>query len=164
MWPAELAQELVDAGVDAAAIVPDKRLDPIIAALRAHGTTVRALAAEEECVAYAAGRRLAGGHPVVLMQSSGLGNCLNALASFVVPYAIGLPIVVSMRGTLGERNPSQVPMGRAAAPVLEALGIQAFRVADPAQVRRHARGIARMADAGIAAAMLLGQELDDADR
>ena len=164
MWAAELAEELVDCGVDAAALVPDRRLDPIIAALRTRGTLVRALAAEEDCVAYAAGRRLAGGRPVVMMQSSGLGNSLNALASLVVPYGLGVPLVVSMRGTLGERNPSQVPMGRAAAALLEALGIQAFRVTDPAEVRRHARGIARMADAGIAAAMLLGQELEDADR
>jgi sulfopyruvate decarboxylase subunit alpha len=164
MWTAELAEELVDCGVDAAALVPDKRLDPIVSALRARGTLVRVLAGEEECVAYAAGRRLAGGRPVVMMQSSGLGSSLNALASLVVPYGLGVPLVVSMRGTLGERNPSQVPMGRAAGALLEALGIQAFRVSDPAEVRRHARGIARMADAGIAAAMLLGQELEDADR
>ena len=49
----------------------------------------------------------------VLMQNSGLGNALNAFGSFAIPYGIGVPLVLSMRGTLGEANPSQVPMGRA---------------------------------------------------
>jgi sulfopyruvate decarboxylase subunit alpha len=64
-----------------------------------------------------------------------------------------------MRGTLGERNPAQVPMGRATATVLGALGIQAFAVDDPGQVQATAAGITDMAGAGVTAAMLLGQEL-----
>jgi sulfopyruvate decarboxylase alpha subunit len=162
-WAWRLADELVDAGVDAAALVPDRRLDAIIERLRARGILLRVLAQEEECVAYAAGRFLAGGRPVVLMQSSGLGNSLNALGSLVLPYGLGVPLIVSMRGTLGERNPSQVPMGRAAGALLAALGIQAFTVSDPEQVRHVARSVVGMATAGITAAMLLGQELERCD-
>ena len=50
-----------------------------------HGITLRSMTREEECVAYAAGQRLAGKRPLVLFQSSGLGNCLNAIATLAVP-------------------------------------------------------------------------------
>ena len=56
---------------------------------------------------------------------------MNALGSLAIPYAIRIPLVLSMRGTLGEGNPSQVPMGRATAALLEALGIQVFQLVDP---------------------------------
>ena len=89
---------------------------------------MRTLTREEECVGFACGFSAAGGRPAVLMQCSGLGNALNALGSFAIPYAIGIPLVLSMRGTLGEENPSQVPMGRATTALLAALGIQSFSV------------------------------------
>jgi len=157
-WESALADGLLSAGCDAAVLVPDKRLEPIASRLRSR-VAVRTLLQEEECVAHAGGQVLAGGRPAVLMQCSGLGNALNALASFVIPYGLGIPLVISMRGTLGERNPAQVPMGRATATVLGALGIQAFAVDDPGQVQATAAGITDMAGAGVTAAMLLGQEL-----
>jgi sulfopyruvate decarboxylase alpha subunit len=162
-WERWLADELLDAGVDVGALVPDKRLDPVIAGLRARGLRVRSLTQEEECVAYAAGQFLAGGRPVVLMQSSGLGNALNALGSLVLPYSVGIPLIVSMRGTLGETNPSQVPIGRATVGLLAALGIQAFSATHPDQVRHMARSVVAMAGAGITTAMLLSQELESHD-
>ncbi len=100
------------AGVSAVAYVPDARLRGVIAALD-DSIAVRTLTREEECVGFACGYSAAGGRPAVLMQCSGLGNALNALGSFAIPYAIGIPLVLSMRGTLGEENPAQVPMGRA---------------------------------------------------
>ena len=72
---------------------------------------LRTLTREEECFGYAAGYRAAGGMPLVLLQCSGLGNAINAIGSLVVPYGLGFPVVLSMRGTLGERNPSQMPLG-----------------------------------------------------
>jgi sulfopyruvate decarboxylase alpha subunit len=162
-WERWLADELVDAGIDVGALVPDKRLDPVIAGLRDRGLLLRSLAQEEECIAYGAGQFLAGGRPVVLMQSSGLGNALNALGSLVVPYDVGIPLIISMRGTLGELNPSQVPMGRATPAFLAALGIEVFCATHPDQVRHMARSIVAMAGAGITTAMLLDQELEGHD-
>jgi len=158
-WETDLADALVRSGCTTFALVPDKRLDPIVARLRTRGMLIRSLAQEEECVAYAAGHMMAGGLTTVLMQSSGLGNALNAIASLVLPYGLGMPIVISMRGTIGERNPAQVPMGRATVPILTALGIQAFTARDPAQVETIASGIVAMAQAGVTSAMLLDQEL-----
>ena len=159
-WETALADGLLSAGCDTVVVVPDKRLEPIVARFRARRLTVRTLTQEEECVAYAGGQVLAGGRPIVLMQCSGLGNALNALASFILPYGLGVPLVISMRGTLGERNPAQIPMGRATAPVLAALGIQAFTLMSPEQVPFMARSILDMAGADVTAAILLGQELE----
>src|SRR6266700_2561784 len=108
-WQRIIADALAARGVTVAAYVPDTRLQGILRALAGHRVRMRSLTREEECVGYAAGQRIAGGRPVVLMQSSGLGNALNALGSLAVPYRLGIPLVVSMRGTLGEANPSQIP-------------------------------------------------------
>ena len=58
-----------------------------------------------------------------MLQSSGLGNSLNALTSLLIPYRIPVLLVVSMRGDLGEWNAAQVPMGRAVRSILEAIEI-----------------------------------------
>src|SRR5688572_29115524 len=96
-WQAELGRALAAGGVEAAAWVPDKRLDPIAAALARDGVPRRTLTREDECFAWAAGFRAAGGVPLVLVQCSGLGNSLNAIGSLIVPYGLGVPVVVSMR-------------------------------------------------------------------
>jgi sulfopyruvate decarboxylase alpha subunit len=127
-WQTAVIDQLTKAAVSAAAFVPDSRMNGILQGLAENAVVLRSLTREEECVAYAAGQRIAGKRPVVLMQSSGLGNALNALGTLVVPYRLGLPLVISMRGTLGETNPSQIPIGRATVPMLNALGIQAFSV------------------------------------
>jgi len=59
----------------------------------------------------------------VMLQSSGLGNSLNALTSLLLPYKIPVLAIVSMRGDAGEWNDAQVPMGRAVAPICDAIGV-----------------------------------------
>ena len=145
-WQGELALALAEGGVEAAAWVPDKRLAPVVVALAAESVVVRTLTREEECVGWAAGFRAAGGTPLVLMQCSGLGNSLNAIGSLVVPYGLGFPLVLSMRGALGERNPAQMALGRTAAPMLGLLGIQAFHLRRPQDAAMLARGALAVAD------------------
>jgi sulfopyruvate decarboxylase alpha subunit len=159
-WQQALADALAQSGVEVAVQVPDSRLDPVVKGLSAHDLRIRTLTREEECVGYAAGARLSGGRPLVLMQSSGLGNALNALGSLVIPYGLGIPIVISMRGTLGEANPSQVPIGRATTGLLDALAIQWFSIRRPDEAAGVARGAACLAYEGNAvAAILLEPEL-----
>ena len=94
------------------------------------------------------------------MQCSGLGNALNALGSFAIPYAIGIPLVLSMRGTLGEENPAQVPMGRATVALLAALGIQSYPVSEPEQAGPTMTGVLASAfAAGTTSALILEPEL-----
>jgi sulfopyruvate decarboxylase alpha subunit len=160
-WQAQLARALAEGGVEAAAWVPDKRLAPVAEALNALAVPVRTLTREEECVGWAAGFRAAGGTPLVLMQCSGLGNSLNAIGSLVVPYGLGFPLILSMRGTLGERNPAQMALGRTAVPMLELLGIQAFRLRRPGDAGMLARGALNVADgARQLAPIVLEPELD----
>ncbi len=79
---------------------------------------------EEEAVGILTGLFLGGQRGAMLVQSSGLGNALNALGSLAMAYHIPFPLLVSLRGELGEFNPAQVHMGRAVPGCLDALTIQ----------------------------------------
>jgi sulfopyruvate decarboxylase subunit alpha len=160
-WQQALADALIEAGVEVALWVPDKRLAPIATRLEERKIPLRTLTREEECFGYAAGYRAAGGMPVVLAQCSGLGNSLNAIGSLVIPYGLAFPVVLSMRGTLGERNPAQMPLGRATVGMLEALGVQAFPLRSPGDARRVVKGAVAVAEgARVPAPILLEAELD----
>ena len=160
-WQQELADGLIAAGIEVAVWVPDKRLAPIAEQLVERGITLRTLTREEECFGYAAGFRAAGGMPLVLLQCSGLGNSLNAVGSLVLPYGLGFPVVISMRGTLGERNPSQMPLGRTTVGMLELLGVQAFPLSSRDGVAAVAAGAVAVAEgARVLAPIVLEAELE----
>jgi sulfopyruvate decarboxylase subunit alpha len=160
-WQARLADELVEAGVEVATWVPDKRLAPIGIRLAERGVPLRTLTREDECFGYAAGHRAAGGTPLVMIQCSGLGNSINAIGSLVIPYGLGFPVVISMRGTLGERNPAQMPLGRTTVAMLEALGVQSFPLSRPDAVAPVVKGALAVADgARVLAPILLDAELE----
>lgn len=159
-WQAGVADRLARASVSVAAFVPDSRLNGVLAGLAEQDVLLRSLTREEECVAYAAGQRIGGKRPVVLMQSSGLGNALNALGTLAVPYRLGLPLIISMRGTLGETNPSQIPIGRATKAMLAALGIQSFPLRRAEDAESLIDAVVGMAfEAGETTAVLLEPEL-----
>ena len=105
--------------------VPDNPLSHVLRTFEQQFRDVRLILAtrEEEAFGIAAGLYLGGGLPTVMLQSSGLGNSLNALTSLLIPYRIPVLLVVSMRGDLGEWNAAQVPMGRAVAPICDAIGL-----------------------------------------
>jgi len=84
------------------------------------------LTTEEEGVAIAAGAWLGGQRSVLLMQSSGVGNCINML-SLPILTRTPLLMLVTMRGEWAEFNPWQVPMGLATEPTLAAIGVRTFR-------------------------------------
>lgn len=79
---------------------------------------------EEEAVGVLTGLLLGGQRGAMLIQSSGLGNTLNALGSLAMAYRIPFPVLVSLRGELGEFNPAQLHMGRAVPGCLDALTIR----------------------------------------
>jgi sulfopyruvate decarboxylase alpha subunit len=80
------------------------------------------LSREEEGVGISVGLLAAGAKPIMLIQNSGLGNCVNALASLATAYQIPLVIGVSMRGDEVDENPAQMPMGRSTEGIIDALG------------------------------------------
>jgi sulfopyruvate decarboxylase alpha subunit len=95
-------------------------------ALADPGVHAVALTTEEEGVALLAGADLGGARGVLLMQSSGVGNCINML-SLMSGGRFPFLALVSMRGDFGEGNPWQYPMGQATQKVLEAMGVIVLR-------------------------------------
>jgi sulfopyruvate decarboxylase alpha subunit len=118
-----------------------------------------ALTTEEEGVALLAGADLGGARGVLLMQSSGTGNCVNML-SLVKGGRFPFLTLVSMRGDFGEGNPWQFPMGQAVQPVLEAMGVICLPIARPEEVVPIVDAALTMVfQSGNAVAVLLTQKL-----
>jgi sulfopyruvate decarboxylase alpha subunit len=118
-----------------------------------------ALTTEEEGVALIAGADLGGTRAVLLMQSSGVGNCINML-SLIKGARFPFLTLVSMRGDFGEGNPWQFPMGQATQRVLEAMDVICLRAERPEDVTPTASAALTMVfKSGKAVAVLLTQRL-----
>jgi sulfopyruvate decarboxylase alpha subunit len=159
-WPAEVHRVLKAAEVRQMAYVPDAGHSALINLFHADKDVISTvLTTEEEGVAIAAGAWLGGQRTVLLMQSSGVGNCINMLS---LP-AIGrfpLLILVTMRGEWAEFNPWQMPMSRATQPALEAIGMKVMRAEtgeDLVETVQAAADLAFKADQQVA--VLIGQRL-----
>jgi sulfopyruvate decarboxylase alpha subunit len=114
---------------------------------------------EEEGVALQAGAHLGGARSVLLMQSSGVGNCVNFF-SLIKHGRFPFLTIVSMRGDFGEGNPWQFAMGQSTEPVLEDSGITCVRVDAPEDVITAAEAACTMAyQSEQAIAVLLTQKL-----
>ena len=117
------------------------------------------LTTEEEGVGVVAGAWLGGERAALLMQSSGVGNCVN-MFSLLESCRFPFLTIVTMRGEWAEFNPWQGPMGRATEAALTMMGITVMRVDDPEQVEAT---ISAAADsvylAGERVAVLLGQQM-----
>ena len=124
-WASGVCAGIHGAGSRDVVYVPDNPLSHVLRVFEDQFRDVRLLLAtrEEEAFGIAAGLYLGGRLPTVMLQSSGLGNSLNALTSLLLPYEIPVLIVVSMRGDAGEWNAAQVPMGRAVRSIFDAIAI-----------------------------------------
>jgi sulfopyruvate decarboxylase alpha subunit len=124
-WSKVVADALRRNGIRTFATVPDFIVSQVLEHLWAD-PECRVITAtrEEEAVGILSGAYLAGERGALLMQNSGLGNCVNTLASLNVAAQIPLVMVISHRGDLGEYNSAQVPMGQAAERILEALEVR----------------------------------------
>ena len=118
-----------------------------------------ALTSEEEGVAMLVGADLGGARGILLMQSSGTGNCVNML-SLIKGGRFPFLTLVSMRGDFGEGNPWQFPMGQAVQPVLDAMGVICLRIEQPEEVVPTVGAALTMVfQSGQAVAVLLTQKL-----
>jgi sulfopyruvate decarboxylase alpha subunit len=126
-WPADLHRLLKASGVRQMAYVPDAGHTALIELFHADpDVTCNVLTTEEEGIAIAAGAWLGGQRTVLLMQSSGVGNCINMLSLPVIMRA-PLLMLVTMRGEWAEFNPWQVPMSQATEKSLNAVGVRTVR-------------------------------------
>jgi sulfopyruvate decarboxylase alpha subunit len=117
------------------------------------------LTTEEEGIGLVAGAHLGGQRAVLLMQSSGVGNCIN-MFSLIKNCGFPCLVLVTMRGEFGEFNPWQVPMGTITEPVLKLAEFLTYRVEQPEDVDEVVGAACDMAfDGNLAIAVLLSQRL-----
>ena len=159
-WRTQVYQVLKDFDVKHVAYVPDAGHSNAIRLFEADDAVNSVvLTTEEEGIGYLAGAWLGGQRGALLLQSSGVGNCINTLA-LQACSRFPLLMVVTMRGDWAEFNQWQNPMGQATEPALNLMGVRTWRADKPEDVEVLLRGAATMAFEGDqACALLLGQRL-----
>jgi sulfopyruvate decarboxylase alpha subunit len=127
-WSADVFKEMKARDIKTVATIPDGGLTSLLKMVGADkDMRLVTLSTEEEGIGVVTGQWLGGKRAMIAMQSSGVGNCINALG---IPVTMRTPclMLVTMRGQWGEFNPWQVPMGQATRTVLEAVGVRCFPV------------------------------------
>ena len=159
-WQHEILGVLKRSGVDIIAYVPDAgHAVAIDEANEDLDTTAICCTTEEEGIAICAGAHLGGKRAALLMQSSGVGNCINML-SLISTCRFPFLALVTMRGEWAEFNPWQSPMGLATERSLGLMGVQCFRAEHPEDVLTQFEGASESAFSGDqACALILGQRL-----
>ena len=159
-WPHAVFDELKQASVRHVGYVPDAGHSKLIEmSIDDPEITTSMLTTEEEGIAIATGAWLGGMRSVVLMQSSGVGNCINMLS---LPVQTRTPFltIVTMRGEWAEFNPWQVPMGQATQASLEAIRVQVVRATTGDEVvAAVAQGATMAYEADQQVAVLISQKL-----
>jgi sulfopyruvate decarboxylase alpha subunit len=159
-WQEETFARIKSGGVDVVGYVPDAGLAGLIDLARADTEIADVvLTSEQEGVALCAGAWLGGKRSVLLMQSSGVGNCINML-SLQTTARFPMVIVVAMRGEHAEFNPWQIPMGSTTQAALELCGFKVERVereGEAADTVEAAIDFAYASDIGVA--VLLSQKM-----
>jgi phosphonopyruvate decarboxylase len=144
---AELAALLDRHGFDFFTGVPCSLVEDLIAALETHPRFPWLAAVREDvAVGLAAGAWLGGRRPVVVMQNSGLGTSLNALASLSLMYGLPALLLVTWRGYQGKDAPEHILMGEISPGLLDLLGIP-YRVLSPDSIEEHLAWATRELDA-----------------
>ncbi len=112
------------AGIDLVTSVPCVNLRTLLELIDSDESIVHIpVTREEEGVGICAGAYMGGKRPALLMQNSGLGNSITALASLNLLYESPLIMIVSHRGVEGEWIEAQKPMGALTEPLLDVMGI-----------------------------------------
>ena len=91
---------------------------------------------EEEGLGICAGAYLGGKTPVMVIQNTGIGTTISSLCSLGLYYDLPITMVISHRGSPGEKIGAQVPMGNAVRPLLETIGVPTFNFSDGGQVEQ----------------------------
>jgi len=160
VWPDQIFQVFRDNDIRQVAYVPDAGHSKLIKLCHAD-KNMRAvsLTTEEEGVAMLAGAWLGGQRGALLMQSSGVGNCINML-SMIQECRFPLLALVTMRGQWGEFNPWQVPMGQSTAAALQNAGVIVEPVDQADRIAETVAAAARLAFSSYCGvAVLIGQRV-----
>ncbi len=159
-WSDDVFREMQARDIKTVCTVPDGGLIKLLGRVEDdRDMRLVTLSTEEEGIGVVTGQWLGGKRAMIAMQSSGVGNCINALglpATFRAPCLM----LVTMRGQWGEFNPWQVPMGQAVRPVLEAVGVKCFAVDNASEVGEVFAAAADLAfNSTVSAAVLVSQRI-----
>jgi sulfopyruvate decarboxylase alpha subunit len=159
-WSTDVFREMIARSIATVCTVPDGGLTRLLKMVEGEPQMrLVTLTSEQEGIGIATGCWLGGGRAMLAMQSSGVGNCINALA---LPAAFRAPclMLVTMRGQWGEFNPWQVPMGQAVRPALEAVGVKCFPVDKAEEVGETFAAVADLAfHSRVSTAVLVSQRI-----
>ena len=159
-WSEDVFREIKSRNIETVCTVPDGGLTQLLNKVEGDAAMrLVTLSTEEESMGIVAGHWLGGKRAMVAMQSSGVGNCINALG---FPNILKAPclMLVTMRGIWGEFNPWQVQMGMGTQPVLEAVGVKCFPVEKAEEVGETFAAAADIAfNGGFSCAVLISQRV-----
>jgi sulfopyruvate decarboxylase alpha subunit len=159
-WSGDVFREIKARTIKTVCTVPDGGLTRLLNLVKGDPEMrLVTLTTEEEGMGIVAGCWLGGERAMIAMQSSGVGNCINALG---LPANLRAPclMLITMRGQWGEFNPWQVQMGQGARPALEAVGVKCFPVDKAAEVAETFAAAADLSlSCGLSAAVLVSQRI-----
>jgi sulfopyruvate decarboxylase alpha subunit len=159
-WPDAIYAHFRRVGICQVGYVPDAGHSRLITLCRDDPAIADVvLTTEEEGVGLVAGAALGGQRAALLMQSSGVGNCVN-MFSLLRNCGFGCLVLVTMRGEFGEFNPWQVPMGAVTEEVMRLSGFLTYRIESAEAVDEIVGASCDMAfDGNLQIAILLSQRL-----
>lgn len=159
-WVPDLYRVLKAQGIEQVAYVPDAGHSQLIKLCEADAQIHSvSLTTEEEGVAMLGGAWLGGAKGAMLIQSSGVGNCINMLA-LIQECRMPFLTIVTMRGEWGEFNPWQCPMGQSTQAALENAGVFVLRADAGGEIAETVRAAALLAfNSNRAVAVLIGQKV-----
>ena len=144
-WADTIVESLKENEVSLIAYVPDISIHQVTKLMEQDEYFhVVSATREEEAIGIASGAYATGRNAAVFMQSSGFGNCVNALASLCIPARIPVPMFINMRGEVGEFNIAQVQMGRATRPILDVLGLQYYTLDTDDRLQQRVSGAIKL--------------------
>ena len=159
-WQESIYKTFNSSGIGLVAYVPDAGHSTLIEhSINDAGMEAVVLTTEEEGVALCTGAWLGGQKSVLLMQSSGVGNCIN-MFSLQQMTRTPMVLIVTMRGEYAEFNPWQIPMGSTTEQALALCQFKTWRVDDPDEAAQTVQAAIDMAyNSDIGVAVILSQKL-----
>ena len=159
-WQINLFEKLKIENIAIFSYVPDAGHKILIEnAINDNSITAIPLTSEQEGIGIAAGSYLGGSKAVLLMQSSGVGNCINQL-SLIKHGQFPFLTIVTMRGEFGEGNPWQYAMGEAVIPSLNSMAVHCMKIENEDEIETNIQAALTMVFKGErSVAVLLSQKL-----
>ncbi len=159
-WSDDVFREIKARDIRTVCTIPDGGLIQLLKLVEADpAMRLVTLSTEEEGMGVVTGQWLGGTRSMIAMQSSGVGNCINALGH-PANYRVPCLMLITMRGQWGEFNPWQITMGQAVQPCLEAVGVKCFPVDKSEDVGEVFAAAADMAfNSTVSTAVLVSQRI-----